>query len=491
MDMQQDTMESTVPYANEPTKEPVQESKKESKKGCGCTPLYIMFLMFGVGSLLPFNCYITPYEYMTKYYPKSSLSFFSLFYNVGNWGMMFIYLKVGKKMPALLSNLIVFIVWIICLTILPILAFLPIGNIPRFVIAIILVFVSGVLNGICFPKIISVGSRISFDLVQAMMSGNGVAGIITAALYAITKGIAAATSNGTMSDNQLLYGTLSYFILSDVILLVCIFCWIKVMKDYPHLNYDEAPKEEIKMELSFTGNAPTSQERTADGHSSASLGTENIDTVRSAGTMINPKTGQNYTFMQLVRVLLIPGLGVFFVFFITLAFFPSITGKIPYVDGNKNKINDNGWWSVGMTSLFMIFDYVGRSLPQIKVLTRIGTTPLLIFSVLRIVFGALFLLMAVPIPSEDNTSIIMKITKINAPLQNDYVSTITMILFALTNGYVSTVIMIRYGDHVPHPSYMATSGDIMAFWLNTGLIVGGLASLFIDVGINPKSLDVN
>ena len=192
--------------------------------------------------------------------------------------------------------------------------------------------------------------------------------------------------------------------------------------------------------------------------------------------------------MQLVRILLIPGLGVFFVFFVTLAFFPSITGKIPYVDGVNKSIKDYGWWSVGMTSLFMIFDYVGRSLPQIEVLTRMRTTPLFIFSLARLAFGVLFLLMGVPVPERDGS---YKVTKIRAPIQNDYVSTITMILFALTNGYVSTVIMIRYGDHVPHPSYMAASGDIMSFWLNTGLIVGGLTSLFIDLGMDPKALNIS
>ncbi|EFO64617.1 Nucleoside transporter [Giardia lamblia P15] len=487
MDIKQDMKDSAIPQGGGSK----TESKTEPKKGCNCTLLYVMFLMFGVGSLLPFNCYITPYEYMTRFYPKSVLSFFSLSYNVGNWGMMFIYLKVGKKLPARMSNIVIFIVWIICLTILPCLAFIDMNVIVRFVIAIILVFISGVLNGICFPKIVSVGSRISFDLVQAMMSGNGVAGIITAALYAITKGIAVASSNGIFTDDQLKYGTLSYFILSDLILLICIFCWIKVMKDYPHLNYDEDPAEEVKMEPSIINTSSAQPDCNASNvmpQGSASLGNETIDqSVLPLGNLLNPKTGKKYTFMQLVRILLVPGLGVFFVFFVTLAFFPSITGKIPYVDGVNKNINDNGWWSVGMTSLFMIFDYVGRSLPQIEVLTRIRTTPLLIFSLLRIVFGVLFLLMGIPIPTYSGNSI----SKINAPIQNDYVSTITMILFALTNGYVSTVVMIRYGDHVPHPSYMAASGDIMSFWLNTGLIAGGLVSLFIDLGMDPTSLNVS
>lgn len=488
MDIQSDMKDSAVPKASGAKEKPAAESKK----GCNCTLLYVMFLIFGVGSLLPFNCYITPYEYMTRFYPKSCLSFFSLFYNIGNWGMMFIYLKVGKKIPARMSNIIIFIVWIVCLTILPCLAFLPIGNIARFIIAIILVFISGLLNGICFPKIISVGSRISFDMVQAMMSGNGVAGIITAALYAITKGVAVATSGGEFTDTQLKYGTLSYFILSDLILLICIFCWIKVMKDYPHLNYDETPVEETKMEPSVVSSSSAQPECNASNnmpYNSASLGTETLEQpVQPVGNLINPKTGEKYTFMQLVRILLIPGLGVFFVFFVTLAFFPSITGKIPYVDGVNKSINDNGWWSVGMTSLFMIFDYVGRSLPQIEVLTRMRTTPLFIFSLARLAFGVLFLLMGIPIPTRDDS---YKITKIRAPIQNDYVSTITMILFALTNGYVSTVIMIRYGDHVPHPSYMAASGNIMSFWLNTGLIVGGLASLFIDLGMDPNALNIS
>lgn len=487
MDIKQDMKDSAIPQGGESKGEP----KTEPKKGCNCTLLYVMFLMFGVGSLLPFNCYITPYEYMIEFYPKPVLSFFSLAYNIGNWGMMFIYLKIGKKIPARMSNIIVFIIWIVCLTVLPCLAFLEIATIARFVIAIILVFISGVLNGICFPKIISVGSRISFDLVQAMMSGNGVAGIITAALYAITKGIAIASNNGKFTKDQLKFGTLSYFILSDVILLICIFCWIKVMKDYPHLNYDETPAEQVEMEPSIINGSsaqPDSAPSNAMPQGSASLGNETIDqSVLPVGNLLNPKTGQKYTFMQLVRVLLVPGLGVFFVFFITLAFFPSITGKIPYVTGVNNKLNDKGWWSVGMTSLFMIFDYVGRSLPQIEVLTRIRTTPLLIFSLLRIVFGVLFLLMGIPVPTTSGSSI----SKINAPIQNDYVSTITMILFALTNGYVSTVIMIRYGDHVPHPSYMAASGDIMSFWLNTGLIAGGLVSLFIDLGMDPTALNVS
>lgn len=263
------------------------------------------------------------------------------------------------------------------------------------------------------------------------------------------------------------------------------------MKDYPHLNYDETPAEQVEMEPSIINGSsaqPDSAPSNAMPQGSASLGNETIDqSVLPVGNLLNPKTGQKYTFMQLVRVLLVPGLGVFFVFFITLAFFPSITGKIPYVTGVNNNLDDKGWWSVGMTSLFMIFDYVGRSLPQIEVLTRIRTTPLLIFSLLRIVFGVLFLLMGIPVPTLSNNSI----SRINAPIQNDYVSTITMILFALTNGYVSTVIMIRYGDHVPHPSYMAASGDIMSFWLNTGLIAGGLVSLFIDLGMDPTALNVS
>lgn len=460
-----------------------ENASTKGEKKCSCSLLYVMFLLFGVGSLLPFNCYITPYEYLVKFYPQPTISFFSLFYNVGNWFMMFIYLKVGSKLPARISNIIIFTTWIVCLTILPILVFINMPINARFAIALILVFVSGVLNGICFPKIISVGSRIDFSMVQAMMSGNGVAGIITAALYAITKGIAFSTGDGTFTEGQLKYGTLSYFILSDLILIACIFGWIKVMKDYPHLNYDDQGGEkEVKMEASV------STDITKEQHS-ASLAGETVDAgVKPIDTSVNPKTGQKYTFMQLVRVLLIPGFGVFFVFFITLAFFPAITGQIPYVDGVTKKINDNGWWSVGMTSLFMIFDYVGRSIPQIEVFTRMRTTPLLIFSLTRFVFGVLFLLMGIPPPTTSGTNG-SQTTTINALIQNDYVSTITMILFALTNGYVSTVIMMRYSDHVPHPSYMPVSGNIMSFWLNTGLLVGGLTSLFINLGLNPGALN--
>lgn len=456
------------------------KTKAEDKKSC-CSLLYVMFLLFGVGSLLPFNCYITPYEYIVTFYPRPTLSFFSLFYNVGNWSMMFIYLKFGRKIPARSANLVVFITWIVCLTILPTLVFFNMDKIPRFVIALILVFVSGALNGICFPKIISVGSRIDFSMVQAMMSGNGVAGIITAALYAITKGVAIASGDGKFTEGQLKYGTLSYFILSDLFLIACVFAWIKVMKDYPHLNYDEQqPEAEIKIEESIS--ADIQQQSGALANDTIEAGAKPMDSAT------NPKTGQRYTFMQLVRILLMPGFGVFFVFLVTLAFFPAISGQVPYVDGHYGKKDDHGWWSVSMTSLFMIFDYVGRTLPQIEALTRVKRVPLLIMSLARIVFGVMFMLMALPIPTRGQDG---KITAINSLIQSDYVSTINMILFALTNGYVSTVGMIRYGDDVPHPSYMATSGNIMSFWLNTGLITGGLISLCIDVGLNPGALSFN
>ncbi|KAK4057846.1 peptidyl-prolyl cis-trans isomerase cpr6 [Microbotryomycetes sp. JL221] len=131
------------------------------------------------------------------------------------------------------------------------------------------------------------------------------------------------------------------------------------------------------------------------------------------------------------------GISVFLTFLVTLAVFPSITSTILSVNEGKMKSGTAGdvltqpavFLPIGFL-MFALGDWLGRILPQAKVLTFTDWRALLALSGARIVFIPLFLMC--------NTSA----SAGSAWIQSDAAYIIIMLLFALSNGYGSTLCML-------------------------------------------------
>lgn len=145
---------------------------------------------------------------------------------------------------------------------------------------------------------------------------------------------------------------------------------------------------------------------------------------------------------------------VFYVFFVTLSFFPGITSLIKVTDAPI----DSGWFAVLMIFAFQIFDFVGRSMPRLILFPkRILWIPV----ILRTSIVVLFILCIKP----------QLITQFYWPF-------IFMALFAVTNGYTGTLCMM-YGPQGVGEEDKEIAGMIMSFFLNSGILFAVFFALLL------------
>eukprot|EP00026_Physarum_polycephalum_P008280 Phypoly_transcript_08362.p1 GENE.Phypoly_transcript_08362~~Phypoly_transcript_08362.p1 ORF type:complete len:227 (+),score=22.00 Phypoly_transcript_08362:819-1499(+) len=142
-------------------------------------------------------------------------------------------------------------------------------------------------------------------------------------------------------------------------------------------------------------------------------------------------------------------------FFITLALFPGMTGL---VKPNSHKISAD-WFSIIFTAVFMVCDFIGRTLPQ---WVRIFSPTFLPFPALtRFVFFPLILICIHPLL-----------------IANDFATCIIMALFGLTNGYCTTLAMI-YGPQQVSSGEKEMAGMILSGCLTIGIILGSHFALLM------------
>ena len=149
--------------------------------------IYAIFLILGTGALLPFNCYICPVDFWVAFYGDFFVSAASLSYNCGNWFCMLFMMWKGYKLNQNKLVLTALTVWLVSLIIIP--CFHPMTDDAtlKSVLTIIPIFISGVANGFYFSTIISIGSKIDPINAQAVMAGNGIAGLIPQFILIVIK----------------------------------------------------------------------------------------------------------------------------------------------------------------------------------------------------------------------------------------------------------------------------------------------------------------
>lgn len=128
-----------------------------------------------------------------------------------------------------------------------------------------------------------------------------------------------------------------------------------------------------------------------------------------------------------------PATTIFLIFSISLTIFPTITQFIPC--NFNNGVDKDGWFSIYFMSLFLLFDWVGRSLPKFKFFQKLNIKWCFYLAISRVIFFILFPLEAFP----------KYVDRLDGPyIPFDIISSLTMIMFALSNGYISSMTMIQF-----------------------------------------------
>ncbi|CAL6008401.1 Nucleoside_transporter [Hexamita inflata] len=417
----------------------IDEQNQGQKEAQQQKKLYRIFFLLGIGALLPFNCIIVPVDFWLMFYNPIFLSAAALSYNAGNW-IVTIYMMIRgykhNKNPLMLISLTT---WLVSLIIIPVLHPIISDVLVKTVITLVPITLCGMANGLFFPTVLDMGCKLGPLNAQAMMAGNGIAGLVTQFLLILIKGI---VTGAKVSEDQynktLFYQTLAYFILGAGYIIVCFFVWAKLK---PILN----------------------------GHNQLSTQQQNNE------EQIEEKS----SFWEVFKMIIVPSLSIFFIFAITLAIFPTIIAPIPFnTNAKKNALgSDNGWWNIGVMTTFMIFDWVGRQMPVFKWASAcLNLKACLCLAVSRLVFFAVFLLEALPQYVCDDHSCAK-----GPIIKSDTVTILTMIVFALSNGWLSSVTMMKYSSCVTKKVDGSLAANIQTFMLNSGLFAGGLLSLGIAV----------
>jgi len=156
-------------------------------------------------------------------------------------------------------------------------------------------------------------------------------------------------------------------------------------------------------------------------------------------------------------------------FLVTLGCFPAITAQVV-----STLDKETGWAStfyvpVGCFLLFNIGDYVGRFLAgliQWPKAGKIGGYLTLTLSISRAVFIPLFLLCNVRPTERGLTSV---------QFESDIAYIVIMALFSISNGYIGSICMIS-GPQIVHPDEAQTAASLMVAMLGTGLGLGAFLS---------------
>ncbi|KAF4105468.1 equilibrative nucleoside transporter 3 [Onychostoma macrolepis] len=406
--------------------------------------VYIIFFMMGIGSLLPWNVFITAKQYWLyklsnnssptgQEEPHSELSdYFESYIAIASTipsvlCLILNYLLVNRfssQVRIMFSLLVILVVFVVTTALVKVdmsgcrMQFFG-GTLAS------VALVSGASN-IFSGSVFGISGHFPMRISQAIISGQAMGGTLSALASIVDL---AASSDVTDS-------ALVYFITADVFTLICIIMYLLL----PRLSYSR-----YYMEVAAV---PCSED---NSHSSRS----------------DSSSGSVPPLKPILKKTWVLGSCVFYVFFISIMIFPALSSGIQ----SMNKDSGNPWattYFVPLTSflLYNVADFCGRQVTAW--LQAPGPTsrmlPLLVVS--RTALVPLFMF----------CNYQPRYHLHNVFFAHDLFPVVFVCLLGISNGYLGTLPMI-YGPKVVPRELAEPAGVVMSFFLTLGLAVGSAFSV--------------
>uniref|UniRef100_A0A672Z5M6 Solute carrier family 29 member 1b n=1 Tax=Sphaeramia orbicularis TaxID=375764 RepID=A0A672Z5M6_9TELE len=406
--------------------------------------VWLIFFLLGLGTLLPWNFFMTATMYFTSRLKKPSLDSFSAnqtvageersileakFNNVMTLCAMvpllictylnsFLHSRIPQRLRVMGSLIIIMAVFMVT----AVLVKVQMDPLPFFIVTMVKIIIINSFGAILQGSLFGMAGLLPASYTTPIMSGQGLAG--TFAAFAMICAIA--------SGSELQDAAFGYFITACVVIFVSI------------LSYIMLPKLEF---FQFYQNR---KQNTGEREKSLQLNTGN-----SKPTKVN---------FSMSLVLIWPlALSVCFAFTVTIGTFPAITAD------TKSSITDAGAWEfyfipVSCFLLFNLCDWGGRSLTAISMWPGKDSRLLPLLIAARVIFVPLFMLCNVQ-------------PRFHLPVffVHDGWFIAFMVLFAFSNGYLASLCMC-FGPKKVLPHEAETAGAVMAFFLSLGLALGAALS---------------
>nr|XP_056708999.1 equilibrative nucleoside transporter 1 [Euleptes europaea] len=432
--------------------------------------VWLIFFILGLGTLLPWNFFMTATMYFTSRLGESQNTssvdrvadvnvtgrgadppptyLQSIFNNVMTISAMlplliftclnsFIHQRIPQQVRIVSSLVAIFLVFMVT----AILVKVSMEPLPFFTITMLKIVIINSFGAILQGSLFGLAGLLPASYTTPIMSGQGLAGTFAALAM-----ICAIASGSEIADCAF-----GYFITACVVILLAIGSYMVL----PRLDFFRYYSMKDKTEY-----------QTHENHSELET---KVDLIRKdEPNGVEPKNPANVpnhesSVLSIFGKIWVMAVSVCLVFTITIGVFPSVTAAV------TSTIAGGIIWAkyfipVSCFLVFNVFDWAGRSLTAVCMWPGKDSNLLPFMVGLRVIFIPLFMLCNVQ-------------PRANLPVffAHDAWYIIFMIFFSISNGYLASLCMC-FGPKKVLPHEAETAGAVMAFFLSLGLALGAVSS---------------
>ncbi|XP_050686803.1 equilibrative nucleoside transporter 1-like isoform X1 [Eriocheir sinensis] len=395
--------------------------------------VYACFLLLGLGTLLPWNFFITAQSYWdfkfeNKTNPNATRTELQQLYTpmqvcfsqIPNFIFLFINALFSHKLPQRLRLLVSMILMIVFFTLTT--AFTQISTdgwqTGFFALTMIIIILINSSGAIFQGGLFGVAGMFPEKYMTAVVSGQALGGVFASGARIVSLSVGAQDA----------ISAFIYFSIAVVVMIFTLLAYLYMSRTDFYKHYTNCQNPE-KGKLT---DAPPPERTFKDQ-------------------------------VKIFKDIWPLGMSVWGVFAVTLGAFPALCVKI--ISSVENETWSDIYFQPVVTFLlFNIGDYIGRQSAGFIMWPRRGSKILYVMVVLRVVFIPIFLL------CNHNPD-----SRIPIWFAHDSWYVLFMLLFSLSNGYCSSLCMM-YGPKMVTEDKAEVASSMMAATLGLGLLTGGLSS---------------
>ncbi|KAL5232565.1 hypothetical protein ABZP36_031341 [Zizania latifolia] len=394
--------------------EPAARRPPADRLGIG----YLIFFTLGAGFLLPWNAFITAVDYFSYLYPGAPVDrVFSVAYMVSCFIPLVLIVLCFPKSSAPARINTGLSLFTLALLVVPVMDTAYVKGVPGLYgaldVTVAATVLCGVADALVQGGVIGFAGELPERYMQAVVAGTAASGVLVSALRVITKAVYPQDAHGLRKSAIL------YFVVSIVVMVICIVCYNLAYKLPVVVYYKNIKKRAEKAE--------------------------------EDGGMYG--LAWRSTLWSIVGRVKWHGIGVALIYAITLSIFPG------YITEDVHSESLKDWYPIMLITAYNVFDLVGKSLPAVYSLQNANVAVAGSFA--RLLFYPLFY-GCLHGPSFFRTEIPVAILTC---------------LLGLSNGYLTCILMTLAPKAVPI-QHSETAGIVIVLFLVTGLVIGSFVAWF-------------